>query len=213
MARIKGGILGKMSGKSGPVVGAINRGVNILKTAPLKSIKRARNGPQTQNYRIGVMRPFLKIIEKALAVGYKNVKSTLSTMNQAMSYNTVTALRGQEPNFEVNYPRVLISKGSREPFWALKAELVDRRTFRISWEVPETAKIKLIGDDMVNYLCFNETAGKAWFKATGTRKDFSTDCVLPANFPAGLVHIWVFFESPDGKNTSRSDYLGSVLFS
>lgn len=211
MARIKSGILGPVSGSIGPVVGAIDGGENTLRTKPNKSTSRAKNGPQPQNFKIPLMRKFIKDIGAAVDLGYKNVKTSLTPQNQAMSYNTTHAMTGKNPNFSIDYSKVLISKGSREPAWAGTLQVIDNRKITASWEIPQTAKMKVIGDDWVNILCYNESGKQQWFKSISTRKIRAAECKLSTAHPAGVVHVWLFFVSPDGKKTSRCDYLGNVV--
>lgn len=211
MARIKSGILGPVSGAIGPVVGAIDGGENTLRTKPKESAGTADNKSLPQNIKIPMMRKFLKKINAGIELGYHNVKTNLTAQNQAMSINVTQAIVGKHPNFSIDYSKVLISKGSREPGWGGTLQITDKRRITAGWEIPQTAKLKVIGDDWANILCYHESAGKAWFKSITTRKMLSAACKLPSSYTAGTVHVWLFFVSPDGKKTSRCDYLGNVV--
>jgi hypothetical protein len=107
--------------------------------------------------------------------------------------------------------KIIFSKGNGEPVWSGKAVLVHENEIRITWEIPGTANLKVIGNDQAKVVIYNETNDTAVnLSRTATRLDLSLTLMIPDAYIGHKLHLWMFFASPDGKSVSNTDYIGSV---
>ena len=209
MAIIKNGILGGVSGKAGPVVGSSWKRIYILKTRSKKKIKKKDLLPQ--HFKIGMMSKFLHPFLKEIRIGFNNFKQKDSQYNRAMSYNLHRAVKGTFPDFVVDYPNIKFSRGDRETAWSGKAVLLEDNHVKISWEIPETVKLKIVGNDLVRVMMYAEDKRKGTtFDDMAIRRDLEITFHIAAYFEGCRMQIWLFFVSPDRKSVSDTDYIGVV---
>ena len=208
MATYRKGILGGYSGTAGPATGTRWRGKDVLKGRSNKKIEK--EDLQPQNFKLTVMSKFLGHFSALIRIGFHHKNKKETPYNRAMKYNLEHAITDKAPDYEINYRKILFSKGNREPAWSAKAVLEQENQIRISWEIPETAKIKLIGNDLARIVIYNETREDSRFSATAIRSDLSVAVTIPTAFVGNKFHLWMFFVSPDGKSVSNSDYIGQV---
>ncbi|SEA61362.1 DUF6266 family protein [Pedobacter hartonius] len=208
MATIRKGILGGFSGTAGPATGTNWRGQDVLKGRSKKRIEKEDLLPQ--NFKLKVMSEFLGHFSALIKIGFYHRNKKDTPFNRAMSYNLERAITGEAPDYDINYKKIVFSKGNREPAWSVRAMLEQKDQININWEVPETANIKVIANDLAKIVIYNETKKEARFSATAIRSDLSITVTIPEVFIGNKFHLWMFFVSPDGKNVSNSDYLGRV---
>jgi hypothetical protein len=209
MAILRNGILGGFKGKIGPATGSSWRKLYIVKSRSGKKIKKKDLLPQ--NFKLKVISTFFGNFSKLVKIGFYHKRNKDSPYNRAVHHNLRQALTGDAPNYIINYKKIIFSKGNREPVWSGKAILAQDNQIKISWEIPETAKLKVIGNDQAIVAVYNETKKKAaGFFVTAARLDLSVTVTIQKVFIGHTFHVWMFFVSPDGKSTSNSDYLGSV---
>jgi hypothetical protein len=209
MAIIKNGILGGVSGKAGPIVGSSWKRIYILKTRSKKKIKKKDLLPQ--HFKIGMMSKFLKPFLEEIRIGFNNFKQKDSQYNRAMSYNLHRAVKGTFPDFVVDYPNIKFSRGDRETAWSGKAVLLDDNHIKISWEIPETVKLKIVGNDLVRVMMYAENKKIGIVSHDkAIRKDLEITIKTGAYLKGNLMQVWLFFVSPDGKSVSDTDYIGAV---
>lgn len=211
MAIIKKGILGGFSGTAGTVVGAKNRKKDTMRSKPTRSAKASNNPTQPQNLKLSLLVPFLKNFTSSINIGFSHKKNNDSSFNRATSYNLTHAIKGEHPNFELDYTKVLFSKGSREAIWSGKISYTAELSLTISWEIPDTAKLRIIGKDKLQVIVAARNSALYLEKPdVAERKDLSTTFKLPKRYLDDILDVWIFFVSPDAKKTSNSYYLGSI---
>lgn len=209
MGTIDHGILGEVSGKTGPIVGARSRGQNTIRSTARK--RRLKSDiPQSQTYKLGLMSSFLAGAQKAINIGFANNKKKLDPLNSAIRLNIPLAITGRKPNYAIDYSKIVLSTGKREPAWS--EDLIMEPGFKatITWEVPETVKLKAIGKDIAHLLAYDTTQKKfIFYAANAERTSLSCTMQLLEIMKDHVIHVWIFFVSPDGKTVSNSDYVGA----
>jgi len=208
MAILNKGILGGFSGKAGPVTGSRWRGLYIIKSRSKKKIKKKNLLPQ--NFKMRVMSKFLGKFTKWIRVGFYDKKNKQIPYNVAMKLNMRHAIFGESPNYEINYKKIIFSKGSREPAWSVSAIPEDDNQIKVTWEIPETAKLNQIGNDQAIVLFYNKLKNRVMVSLTAKRIDLAVSISVPIAFQETTLEIWMFFVSPDGKSVSNTDYVGSI---
>lgn len=209
MARLKNGILGGISGKAGPVTGSSWKRVDVIKTNSRKKIEKKDLLPQSFAFK--VMSEFLRCFKEEINLGFYDRKNKATPGNRAMKINLNRAITGKSPDFEIDFKEIVLSKGSMETAWVAMATRETESLIRITWEIPETLNLKLIGSDEVRILFYNVTTKKALRVGySATRSDLSAEINIKDFYKNDHFHIWMFFVSADGKNVSDSDYVGFV---
>jgi len=207
MGTIKKGVLGGFSGKVGTVVGASWKGIDYIRSLPA-SVKNPRTeGQVTQRTKFTVALDFLRPIVAYLNVGFKPYTSKQSAYNAAMSYNVSNAVTGTFPDFELDYPKALVSKGS-----LLGAEdaTATAASGSISFAWTDNSGVSnALGADMAMPLAFNISKGQAVFKMNGAERSTEADTLtIPANWSGDDVEVYLGFVSNDGLLVATSAYLG-----
>ena len=113
MGKLKKGILGGFSGKVGNVVGASWKGIDYIRSLPA-SVKNPRTqGQVAQRTKFSTTMEFLRPLNQLINEGFRSASTgKLTAMNAAMSYNVKNAVKGELPDFEMDFERVLFSRGS-----------------------------------------------------------------------------------------------------
>lgn len=112
MGTIKKGILGGFSGKVGNVVGASWKGIDYIRSLP-SSIRNPRTRKQvTQRNKFSLMGKFMRAILPVIRVGFKNSAGAgNSAFSAAMSYNINNAVKGEYPDFGIDFAKVAVARG------------------------------------------------------------------------------------------------------
>ena len=207
MGTIKKGVLGGFSGKGGSVVGASWKGIDYIRSLPA-SVKNPRTeGQVTQRTKFTVALEFLRPIIAYLNVGFKPYASKQSPYNAAMSYNVSNAVTGTFPDFEMDYPNALVSKGS-----LLGAEDASATAAAgsISFAWTDNSEVSnALATDKAMPLAFNISKGQAVFKTNGAERSTEADTLtIPANWSGDDVEVYLGFVSNDGLLVATSAYLG-----
>ena len=207
MGTIKKGVLGGFSGKVGSVVGASWKGIDYIRSLPA-SVKNPRTeGQVTQRTKFTVALEFLRPIIAYLNVGFKPYACKQSPYNAAMSYNVSNAVTGTFPDFEMDYPNALVSKGS-----LLGAEdasaTTDAGSISFAW-TDNSEVSNALSTDKAMPLAFNISKGQAVFKTNGAERSTEADTLtIPANWSGDDVEVYLGFVSNDGLLVATSAYLG-----
>jgi hypothetical protein len=209
MGTIDHGILGEVSGKTGPIVGARSRGQNTIRSTARK--RRLKSDvPQSQTYKLGMMSSFLAGARSAINIGFAQTKKKLDPLNRAIRLNIPLAIIGRKPNYTIDFSKVVLSTGKREPAWSEDLVLETGCKATVSWEIPETVKLKAIGKDIAHLLVYDTTFKKfAFYTANAERASLSCTMNLNDTMNDHTIHVWIFFVSPDGKIASNSTYVGT----
>ena len=212
MARVaKIGPLGNLRGKVGEGVASKWRSLTVIKSLPAKRTKKQREKRLSQQMSLPLVSGFLGNFVHEIKIGFHNKQAKLPPFQAAVKYNYERALLGTSPDFSIDYKKVVFSLGDREIAWAGKV-VAEGNGARISWEIPQTSKIKLIGEDIANLVIFNATKdlrpGYEW--QLSTRADLSFYIRIQRGSWGDHLHFWLFFTSPDGKTRSNSQYMGSI---
>lgn len=169
------------------------------------------NGQYLQSDKMAVISSFLSQFRKEIKVGYHSGNTLYSPFNRAVSHNIKTALYGTFDACKIDYPKLVFSKGKRESAWATRITAAPEKKITISWEVPETANMKLLGEDDVYLMLYNANQNTAIENTVSLkRKDLSATLQFQQVNPGDMIYAWIFFASPDGRSTSNSNYLGFV---
>ncbi len=211
MATYKKGILGVFSGKVGTVVGSSWKGISYMKSLPKASSKKPSQLQLDQRLRFTLVANFLRPIQAITRIGYgTRVVGNLTTHNAAVSYHLAEAVVGNTPNFEIDYPKVIFSRGELPSVAVPNLVAVAGGELNFSWSDNSMANLAQATDRAV-LLVYCEATKEFVFDDTATRALAGATMILPPNFVGKTLHAWMAFFAADEKQVSTSVYLGTVI--
>jgi len=112
MATTKNGLMGGVPGLIGNVVGVARNGSFYFRTRPVHVKNPNTKKQATQRSKFSVTMAFLKTFTPILRIGFRSDAAGIkSAFNAAMSYNMQHAMKEEDSGFEIDFPKVLVSKG------------------------------------------------------------------------------------------------------
>lgn len=211
MATYKQGVNGVFSGKAGSVIGSNWRSIGYLRG--LARFKSKSNSPKqaAQRARFGMAVSFLRPMKTVLNIGFNDKGNNRSTgYNQAMRSFMASAVAGEYPDFEIDFSKIVISKGALEKLIGMQVVSSTAGTFSFSWV--DTSAVSEMGhvDDQVFILLYNQTEDTFTTFRNALRQEQELTLELPAVFSGNTFHIYAFALDRDGKEASNSQYLGQL---
>lgn len=209
MGKIKTGILGGFSGKVGNVVGSSWNGVDYIRTLA-KSMKNPKTQKQlSQRMKFTMILNFVNEVIEFIQIGFRNAGKGQTPYSEAMSYNLQNAITGEYPNFEIDYSKIVLSKGN---LYAPNEVSVtaENGSLRFSWST--RVRPKSSPDDVVMLLAYNVDRLEAEYDVkAGIRETGSATLDLPSEWDGEQVEAYLVFTSTENKKVSKTRYAGSHI--
>jgi len=209
MGKINQGVLGGFSGKVGGMIGSSWHGISYMRRKPT-SIKN----PQTllqkkQRGKFPIALAVLKPIKPVVRVGFKHYADRQSEFNAAMSYTLKHAILGEYPDYTIDYPNLLIARGTLTGANATSV-VAPIGKIKLTWENNSGT-----GDaqptDKAIVVAINPAKGEAAYTTEGAPRSAETEELqIPPSWSGNEVHIYLAFISEDGTEVATSTYCGSV---
>jgi len=212
MGLIEEGMFGAFRKRTGKLVGARWRNLDVIRTLPRKSNKPPTQAQLDQQLRFALITSFFSRISNLIDAYFGKGNSTPTQMNLAVSYHLKEAITGVSPSFTLDYSKVRFSIGTLESSGTLAAASVTAAKIDFTWQDDgEDNKLK-DATDMVNVLIYNPTKDKFVVRMKAApRSALTYSLQLPPNFSGDSVHCFISFTSVLKKQLhSRSEYLGLV---
>lgn len=207
------GILGAFSGKVGPVVGTSWRGKEIMRSLPKKSNKVATPTQLLQRLKFATVTSFLGPVYPILNRYYGTNAGELTRINKAMSYHLKEVAVYNDPDFDILYNKVQLSKGDLLGVQAGAIASTTTNTIDFTWEDNSGQGEALATDQLVVGVYEPETKNWIYSLAVGNRSTTAGALLLPNTFTGATVAVWALFASADEKRYATSTYLGNVVVS
>lgn len=210
MGTIKKGILGGFSGKVGQVVGANWRGLDVMRSLPKKNNSEPTKDQLEQRQRFGMAMGFLAPLKNILEKAYGRPSGSRSKFNLAVSYHIQEAITGTVPDLEMDFSRVVVSKGELLGPKAASCAVGRPAEIDFSWQANSGTGLSN-DDDRVVLVVYNPSK-KLYVleESSATRISLSVTLQVPPVFSGDLVHCWMGFLSANGKESATSIYLGNL---
>lgn len=210
MARYTKGALGAFSGKLGNIVGSNWRHIDYLRSLPKPSKKPATKRQLEQRAKFALAVTFLSTIKDILNIGFGDSKrGTKTGYNEAVSAMLKNSISGVYPDYEIDYPKVEISRGSLLGLIGLTMSETMPMELTINWQ-DFTNRFHAFDDDDVVAVLFNETKKLFMVYEEAQRQDGELHIELPAVFNGDEIAVWMFLVNRDGDTTSPSQFAGSL---
>lgn len=206
----KWGAFGGFQKKTGPLVGHWLNGQNVITPVPHPSQEPPSTAQLNQRAVFKMMVAFLRILKINIRDSFTVHKEKESPWSAAMGYNLKYSIAGTAPNFTVDYPNVMFTKG----------DLSNPITAGVTTSAP--GELTFTWTDFVNPGCGGPTdeAGIVIYSPTinsfvsvvgaADRSALTYELSLPNEFSGDTVECWMYFASENKKRASDTLYLGPV---
>lgn len=213
MGKLSRGFLGGFQGQLGTAYGCFWRLMDLIKAMPRK-VKR----PPTENQlparlKMTLMTSFLARLKKVIITGFKNETAAgQSAMNIAVSYNLNNAITGISPDYTIDFPKLLLSKGNLPLPLLITATPEVGAKVNFEWQANYAGSDNGSDDDKATFIVYNETASQ-FIILTGVieRAELQYSMQLPPPFVGDTVHCYLCFVSANGKEVTNSKYVKEIV--
>ncbi|WP_158799603.1 DUF6266 family protein [Pedobacter sp. L105] len=174
-----------------------------------KSLNPPTEAQLMQRDKFRVVAKFVKHAKEMTTIGFEacNFKN-MTPVNFLTRYILMDAVIGEYPDYQINYPKVQISKGKLGDVIVTKAVFSSEGNIILLWEEFETYLPETWGDDELFVFIYDSEKNQSYsFKNAAKRSDLKIELKLPSNHHIESLHVWIFFKSKEGRNTSWSEYL------
>ncbi|MET3113873.1 hypothetical protein AAKU52_001604 [Pedobacter sp. CG_S7] len=213
MGIIRNGILGEFSNKTGNLVGASWRKLNVIRSLPVKRNKSPSVAQLNQRQKFAMIISFLSPIAALIKMGYHQQENVASAMNVAVSINLANSINGIAPHFNIDLTKISFSAGKLELPDFIAIDAIIGHSIVFSWGYNGNERRLMSPADLVTLLVYN--ASKKVFayqiNAAGRSERFYT-LKLPEAFIGDRVHCYLSFNAMKSKGqVSNSIYAGQAI--
>lgn len=208
MGLIKQGILGGFRKKTGTVVGAFWRSLDVIRALPRSSGKAPTQLQLEQQQKFGLVTAFLSNISELVDAGFKS-SGPATAMNRAVAYHLKMAVTGTYPGYFLDMPKFKYSIGKLELPQNVTATAVAESKVRLEWDgITDVGKFISPTDTLtvVAYSVERQKFVKA--AAITTRGTGMYEMEMPSSFVGDEVHVYISFSSTTSKRNSDSLFVG-----
>lgn len=131
-------------------------------------------------------------------------------MNRAMKELLGKGITGVYPDWQIDYPKLVLSKGATPKLTALEMVFVKRNEVLLRWKSSSFCDFRGIQDDLVRVVLYNATEGVFVVIEQAFRCDDQCFVQLPNWIRGDEVHLYVMVHSLRG-TPSDSQYVGVVV--
>lgn len=210
MGVIQKGILGGFSGKVGTIVGANWRGKDVIRSLPKKSRRIATEGQAIQRLKFTLVAKFLSPIKPIVSDYFGQASGEKSRYNLATSYHLTEAVTGVNPDFSIDYPKVIVTKGDLIGLETPEVSAGANATATFKW-TDNSGEGQAKAEDQVLVVVYNESKKSFEYRQTAIRSAGTFTFALPTNWSGDNVHCWLSVLAVDGKKNSLSHYIEGLL--
>lgn len=211
MGKIPDGIFGGFSGRVGRVVGYNWRGEDMLRRAPKKPPKGSGTLLQIQQReKFALVIKFLSPIREVVGMYFGNKYRAKSRYNLATSYNLTNAVMDAGGGFELDYPKVLLTKGGLRGMESGAIASPRANMLEVNW-TDNSGQGSAADDDVVLVVVYSPGMGLFQvFDPAALRNEETVQLVMPGYFSGDPVEVWGTMISANRKIAAMSTYIGSV---
>lgn len=213
MGRFKNGIQGLFTGKIGNLIGVELNGQQFGRSLPRSSKKPPSPAQLSQRLKFGTVMNWLKPLSPFINIGYHKGEDHATALNRALSYHLKEALLDTEAECQIDYPKVILSRGELVTSWILEILPKQNNILYIRWGNPPETKY-CDPEDRMNLVFYNPQKEQyLTFENAAERSSKEVSLQMDRNFAEETVHGWMHYVNKSGTQVSTSIYLGEVIMS
>jgi len=207
---MKNGIIGTFTGKVGNIIGCKWRGVNYVRSLPIKKQRVSTPAQLKQRAKFSLMTRFLFNFKNLLSFSFSNYALQMTGANEALSYNLRYGIKGEYPNLELDYADILLSRGKLKMAQNAIAKAGEAGAVDFSW-VNSEEEYPANGSDYAMLIIYNPSTKLGSQVLQGSIRQSGTASLTIAANRGCAVETWLAFQSYDNKCFSNSIYTGRVI--
>jgi len=202
MGHIRKGILGGFSGKVGTVIGSSWKRTMYMRSLPKKSNNQRSLAQRTQMSKFALVVALLRPLTAVLRIGWKRYATHQSAYNAATAYTLANAIIGEFPNHQIDYKKVMISRGNLTP---IQPPTMSGSTGRITISWKDNSGIgNAKPTDKLLLALINPVKNEVITRYDETERSEESFAIDLPHWTGNRVHIYIGFASDDGKEVSDS---------
>ncbi len=209
MGTFNKGILGGFSGKVGTVVGANWRGLDVMRSLPKKSGRQPSEKQLIVQARFTLTAHFLSPIKALLSAYFGQPAGEKSRFNLAFSYHNTEAIIGTYPDFDIDYTKVIVSKGELLNVGIPNVVPQSGAVMKFQW-TDNSGEGEAKATDTILVVVYNPAKALFSYQEQAATRDIGRfDFQLPAGWVGDAVHGWIAVVNAAETKWTSSVYLGS----
>jgi hypothetical protein len=206
----KNGPNGPVTGRVGNLVYYMLNGQPVVRS--IGKITKAASVPQLSARKITrISSKRLKMFKAFLKVGFsiEITGTTQNAFNMAVSVNKRAMMTGVYPNFQVDYSKLVLSRGILKPGEELNVSATDEAIF-FTWKAEEKMAWPE-STDLVMMLAYFPELDRTIVKISGNARNTGADQMpIPPSLKDAHSETYIAFVAADRLQVSDSTYLGSL---
>jgi hypothetical protein len=204
------GILGPFSGKVGTVIGSSWRGKDYMRSLPKKGHRTPTQQQLLQRQRFLKVTEFLTPFHPVLRRFYGSNSGENTRINRALSYHMKEAVNYVDPDFEILYNKVQISKGDLLGVQNPTIGSPATNTIAYGWD-NNSGEGEALATDQLVVVVYSPASDLYYYTlAAAARSATTASITLPTYFSGLEVQSWITFASTDGKKYATSIYMDAI---
>jgi hypothetical protein len=211
MGTFNKGILGGFSGKVGTVVGFNWRGLDVMRSLPKKSGRQPSEKQLQVQARFTLTAHFLAPIKPLLSAYFGQPSGEKSRYNLAFSYHNKEAIAGTYPTFEIDYPKVIVSKGELLGVAQPAVTAQPTAELKYAWQ-DNSGEGEAKATDMIMVVVFNPVKTLFSYHELAAQRDaLAFVLALPNSWVGDTVHTWIGVVNAAETKWASSVHLGTAV--
>jgi hypothetical protein len=199
---------GGINGKVGPVIVSKWKGIDVIKEAPPRNRTNNSSKQIVQKARFGTAIEFVRHLSGLYSVTYKLKAQKMTARNSAVGQIVSDAITGDYPNFQIDFPKVLVSRGTLEPVDATVAAAAGKITW--TW-VPNVGINGASELDQSVVVVYCPQRKQALYKINAGTRIAGTATLDVTPFQGLTVVTYLAFTAIDQGKVSDSRFTGELL--
>jgi hypothetical protein len=207
MGKIESGAFSSVSGKVGNLVGATWKKVNYLKAKPKRSSKPPTQQQEEQRLRFRMVTKFVSLMTPLLRITNKRRASESTANNVSFREIIHHNLTGAYPNFEIDIPSCIITKGVLVNGGSPSVQPKAGGILEFNWNDNSGNLLAKPGDQAILIVYCPELPA-ADFRTEAGARNAGTASMNASAFTGKLVHTWISFMDKTTGEVATSEYTG-----
>ena len=207
MGKTPYGLFGPTNGKIGRLVSYTLRGEQVARIVGTTTKKRSPK-QFASSQRLIVVNAFLKPIKAFISLGFRFEAEGTSKhqYSLAMSYHMLNATRGEYPNIEMDFSKIVVSRGKLPPVENLSANKTGK-CLKIKWRYNPKADFENRNDRTMVLLIFPDKKDPIFFLSGHLRSEGSHSIKLDSSLIALPCYIYVAYSAENQESVSDSRHV------
>ena len=210
MGTIEKGFMGGFRGKFGTAVGSTWKGKSVIRSKPPGKRTAPPSEAQLEvQAKFTLMTNFLRPLSDLFDQTFRKTAVGMSGANRAFSENK-NAITGVFPDFAVDFPRVLLSKGSLPNVSVPAVVSAATGKLQFTWTDNTGAKKKALSSDLVFVAAYNHDLDEWEYVEKAAPRNAGTYTMDLTVFSGKPVQAYMVVFTADKKSVSDSLFAGMV---